>query len=107
MKGFKTNIQALIDHKDFQTVLCSGLNLQLNLMVLKIGESSQMTTSPNTDIVFMIQSGIGRFQIGSILYEVNPEDIIMVPATIPYKIMNVDDAHHLRLFSIHASSLQR
>ena len=49
MKGYKTNIQELLDHKDFQTLLFSGLQ---------------------------------------------------------HKIMNVDDAHHLRFFSINMVNQQ-
>ncbi|OYU55417.1 MAG: hypothetical protein CFE25_10815 [Chitinophagaceae bacterium BSSC1] len=104
MKSYKTNIQELIEHKDFQTVLSTGLNLQLNLIVLKIGESSIMSTSQDTDLIFMIGSGIGRLQVGSILYEVGAGDLVMIPAGLQHKIMNVDDAHHLRLFSINAAS---
>jgi mannose-6-phosphate isomerase-like protein (cupin superfamily) len=106
MKGFKTNIQELIDHKDVQTVLCSGLNLQLNLIVLKIGESSTMATAQDTDLVYITESGIGRIQVGSIIYEVCAGDLVLIPAGLQYKIMNVDDSHHLRLFSVHATSLQ-
>lgn len=106
MKGYKTNIQELIEQKDFQTALCSGLNLQLNLIVLKIGESSTMSTSVETDIVFIIESGIGRMQVGSILYEVGAGDLVMVPAGLQHKIINVDDAHHLRFFSVNMVSQQ-
>ena len=106
MKSYKTNIQELIEHKDFQTVLCSGLNLQLNLIVLKIGESSKMSTSQDTDLIFIIGSGLGRLQVGSILYEVCAGDLVMIPAGLQHMIMNVDDAHHLRLFSINAALQQ-
>ena len=104
MKGYKTNIQELLDHKDFQTLLFSGLHLQLHLFVLQIGESSTMSTAQQTDLAYIIESGIGRIQVGSILYEVNAGDLVMIPAGVQHKIMNVDDAHHLRFFSINTVS---
>jgi mannose-6-phosphate isomerase-like protein (cupin superfamily) len=106
MKGYKTNIQELLDHKDFQTLLFSGLHLQLHLIVLQIGESSTMSTAQETDFAFIIQSGIGRIQVGSILYEVSAGDLVMIPAGLQHKILNVDDAHHLRLFSINMVNQQ-
>ena len=106
MKGYKTNIQELLDHKDFQTLLFSGLHLQLHLIVLQIGESSTMSTAQETDLAYIIESGIGRMQVGSILYEVSAGDLVMIPAGLQHKIMNVDDAHHLRFFSINMVNQQ-
>jgi mannose-6-phosphate isomerase-like protein (cupin superfamily) len=57
-------------------------------------------------LAFIIESGIGRIQVGSILYEVSAGDLVMIPAGLQHKIMNVDDAHHLRFFSINMVNQQ-
>ncbi len=102
MKGFKTNIQEHIDQKEGQTALFKAVNLQLDLLVLKIGDATGLLTNNDSDLIIKIESGIGRIQVGSILYEVAEADLVIVPAGLKYKIINVDDAHHLRLFVIFA-----
>jgi mannose-6-phosphate isomerase-like protein (cupin superfamily) len=102
MKGFKTNIQEHIDQKEGQSSLFKAVNLQLNLLVLKIGDSTEMLTDNDSDLVIKVESGMARIQIGSILYEVAEGDLLIVPVGLKYKIINVDDAHHLRLFIIYA-----
>ncbi len=102
MKGFKTNIQEHNDQKEGQTVLFKAVNLQLNLLVLKIGDSTELLSNNDSDLIIKVASGIGRIQVGSILYEVAEADLVIVPTGSKYKIINVDDAHHLRMFTIFA-----
>lgn len=101
MKGYHVNIEAQVaENDDFRKVLYSGKSLQLELVSLDVGEVFGEFVLPENDQLFHIISGIGRINVAGNAYEVKDGDVVIVPAGIKHKAINVHDADHLRMYSI-------
>jgi mannose-6-phosphate isomerase-like protein (cupin superfamily) len=52
--------------------------------------------------IFIIQEGLATFTVGSVTLEANTGQVIIVPADVPHRFMNVSDKQ-LKQIDIHVS----
>jgi mannose-6-phosphate isomerase-like protein (cupin superfamily) len=68
---------------------------------LPLGDAIRLHRYPYQE-TFIIQEGVATFTIGAAVLEARPGQIIIVPANVPHKFMNLND-QQLEQIDIHVN----
>jgi mannose-6-phosphate isomerase-like protein (cupin superfamily) len=88
------------ENKELPKVLYAGNQFQLEIQCLKIGAELGLTTNDESENLFSIISGIGKFVIAENVSPIKVGDLFIIPAGIKYNINNVSDEHHLKFLNL-------
>jgi mannose-6-phosphate isomerase-like protein (cupin superfamily) len=103
MKGFKEDIEELAQkNNDFRRVLYTGHNVQLVLMSLKPGEEIGMEVHPDNDQFFRFEEGQGKVVVDENEYEVEDDDVVIVPAGAAHNVVNTAEDEDLKLYTLYS-----
>jgi mannose-6-phosphate isomerase-like protein (cupin superfamily) len=101
-KGFHSNIEKdTVENDDFRKVLYTGKNLQLVLMILKPEEEIGEETHDTIDQFFRFEEGTGKCIINGNEYDLEPGDVIIIPAGAKHNIINTSDSESLKMYTIY------
>lgn len=101
-KGFYTNIEEeAIKNENFRKVLYTSSYMQLVVMSLKPGEEIGKEIH-GVDQFFRFEEGYGKVIVGDKEYEVEDDDVIIVPAGIEHNVINISESEDLKLYTIYA-----
>ena len=103
MTGYHANIEDLtLSNDNFRHVLYTGKHMQLVLMSLPpSGEIGEEVHNDN-DQFFRFESGQGKVLIDDSEYNVEHDDVIIVPAGARHNIINTSSSEPLKLYTIYA-----
>lgn len=103
MKGFYTNIGSdAKNNENFRKVLYTGKHSQLVLMTLKPSEEIGMEIHSDNDQFFRVEEGQGKAIINGNEYNLNAEDVVIIPAGANHNIINISDSSPLKLYTIYS-----
>lgn len=103
MKGFYTNIGSdAKNNENFRKVLYTGKHSQLVLMTLKPSEEIGMEIHSDNDQFFRVEEGQGKAIIDGNEYNLNAEDVVIIPAGANHNIINISDSAPLKLYTIYS-----
>lgn len=102
MKGFKGNIQELVNNNTFfRQVIYTAHNSQLVIMTLQPREEIGMEAHAKSDQFFRFENGRGEATIDGMKYQVGPGDVVVVPAGAQHNIKNIG-ALPLKFYTIYS-----
>jgi mannose-6-phosphate isomerase-like protein (cupin superfamily) len=103
MAAFKTNIEKdTLENTDYRRVIFTGKKIQLVLMTLKGGQDIPKEVHNGIDQFIRIESGKARAEVGEETFELNEDDIIIIPSGTYHRICNASETEDLKLYSIYA-----
>jgi mannose-6-phosphate isomerase-like protein (cupin superfamily) len=103
MKGYTSNIEKkTLKNKNFRKVLYTAQHLQLVLMSLKPGEEIGEEIHTTSDQFFRFESGKGKCIIDGNEYQVENDDVIIVPAGAKHNVINTHKKDALKMYTIYA-----
>jgi mannose-6-phosphate isomerase-like protein (cupin superfamily) len=103
MKAFTTDIEkATEENLDFRRVLFTGSNMQLVVMSLKPGEEIGWEVHDSVDQFFRIEGGQAQFQLENGHFDLQEDEVIIVPAGTKHNVVNTSEAEELKLYTIYS-----
>jgi mannose-6-phosphate isomerase-like protein (cupin superfamily) len=103
MKSFTTDIEkATEDNLDFRRVLFTGPHMQLVVMSLKPGEEIGWEVHDSVDQFFRIEGGQAQFQLENGHFDLQEDEVIIVPAGTKHNVVNTSEAEELKLYTIYS-----
>lgn len=106
-KGFYTNIEKeTLENNSFRKVLYTAKYSQLVVMSLKPGEEIGMEVHEDHDQFFRFEQGAGKVFIDDSVYDVNADDVAIVPAGANHNVVNTGDVD-LKLYTIYSPAEHR
>jgi mannose-6-phosphate isomerase-like protein (cupin superfamily) len=103
MKGYTSNIEKkTLKNENFRKVLYTAKHLQLVLMTLKPGEEIGEEIHETSDQFFRFESGKGKCIIDGNEYQVENDDVIIVPAGAKHNVINTHKKDALKMYTIYA-----
>lgn len=104
-KGYKENIEKeTTQNTNFRKVVYTGKHMQLVLMSLRPGEEIGLEVHPENDQFFRFEEGEGRVFIDGTSYDVEDDDVVIVPAGAEHNVINMSDKNDLKLYTIYTPS---
>jgi mannose-6-phosphate isomerase-like protein (cupin superfamily) len=86
---------------EFQGIQHQDTNVSFIWVDMPPGGTIRLHKHPYEEI-FIIQEGIATFTVGSVTLEARAGQVILVPADVPHKFMNLSDSQ-LKQIDIHVS----
>lgn len=86
---------------EFQGIQHPDTNVSLIWVDMPPGGAVRLHKHPYEEI-FIIQEGVSTFTVGSVTLEARAGQIIIVPAEVPHKFMNLSD-QQLKQIDIHVN----
>lgn len=100
---FKTNIEKdTLENTDYRRVIFTGEKIQLVLMSLKGGEDIPKEIHNGIDQFIRIEKGKATATVDGETFELENDDVIIIPAGKEHQIINASDSEDLKLYSIYA-----
>ena len=86
---------------EFQGIQYQETNVSFIWVDMPPGGTIRLHTHPYEEI-FIIQEGVATFTVGSVTLDARAGQVIIVPAAVPHKFMNLSDKQ-LKQIDIHVS----
>lgn len=104
-KGYKDNIEKVtLENTNFRKVLYTGKHLQMVAMSLGPNEDIGSEVHNENDQFFRFEKGKGKVVVGETEYEVEDDDVVIVPAGTEHNVINTSDTEDLKLYTIYTPS---
>lgn len=104
-KGYKDNIEKVtLENTNFRKVLYTGQHLQMVAMSLGPNEDIGSEVHNENDQFFRFEKGKGKVVVGETEYEVEDDDVVIVPAGTEHNVINTSDTEDLKLYTIYTPS---
>jgi len=103
MNGYHADIEKETkSNKYFRKVLFTGKYSQLVVMNLKHREEIGLEVHPSVDQFFRFEKGKGKVVIDEDEFEVNANDVVIVPAGSQHNIINISKTEDLKLYTVYS-----
>lgn len=100
---FKTNIEKdTLENTDYRRVIFTGEKMQLVLMSLKGGEDISKEVHNGIDQFIRIEKGKANAVVDGQEFQLEEDDVIIIPAGKEHQIINASNSEELKLYSIYA-----
>mgnify|MGYP002640053015 FL=1 len=101
-KGFYTNIEKdTLENNSFRKVLYTGKYSQLVVMSLQPGEEIGAEVHETHDQFFRFEQGKGKVVIDETTYDVEDDDVIVVPGGSNHNVINTGE-EVMKLYTIYS-----
>lgn len=105
MNPYFANIEKeTIENENYRKVLFTAEHLQLVVMSLKVGEDIPQETHQKIDQFIRVESGNALVITDGKEFNLNDDDIIIIPAGTKHYVKNVSKTKALKLYSIYTPS---
>lgn len=103
MRPFTTDIEKMtVGNQEFRRVLFTGGHMQLVVMSLKPGEEIGWEVHDSVDQFFRIEDGQAQFQLENGHFDLEEDEVIIVPAGTKHNVVNTSDDEDLKLYTIYS-----
>jgi mannose-6-phosphate isomerase-like protein (cupin superfamily) len=76
------------DDKEFKATLFESTRILLGVNCLEPGQAQRVHEHAAQDKFYAVQEGIGRFTVGSEIFEAGAGDVVWAPAGVPHGVAN-------------------
>lgn len=103
MRPFTTDIEKMtVGNQEFRRVLFTAGHMQLVVMSLKPGEEIGWEVHDSVDQFFRIEDGQAQFQLENGHFDLEEDEVIIVPAGTKHNVVNTSDDEDLKLYTIYS-----